>query len=129
MPSGSPSSSLVTPTLAALADPPNRNIDGAVMDYFLIEAVNALRASSAVATARARKIEKEMVDAGLLPPPAPTPAPPVKKETPRDSLTSLGSRSGSVSGGAGKAMDEEEEAVRVRLEAIGIHVGANYTER
>jgi len=117
-------SSLVTPNLAALADPPTRHVDAALMDYFLIELVNTLRASSAVATARSKKVEQEMIEAGLIP----APAPPVltrKKETARDSQTSLTTRSG----GKSTVMEEEEEAVRARLEAIGLHVGANFTER
>jgi len=117
----------LVPTLAALADPPIRQIDASVMDYLLIEMVNTLRSSSAVATARSKKIEQEMIEAGLLPPPPP-PLPvlsvPTKNESPRDSVTSLGSRA------AGKlGLDEEEEGVRIRLEGIGIHVGANFTER
>lgn len=99
------------------------------MDYFLIEMVNTLRASSAVASARAKRIEREMVEAGLIPSPASAPAlPSIKKDAsdPRDSLTSLTSRSPA---GKASAIEEEEEAIRVRLEAIGRHVGANYTER
>lgn len=122
-------SSLVPSSLAALADPPTRQVDAAAMDYLLIELVNTLRASSAVATARSKKIEQEMIEAGLIPPPsAAPPSLPLKKENARDSLTGLGSQSGSVSGKT-VVMDEEEEAVRVRLEAIGLHVGANFTER
>jgi hypothetical protein len=114
----------VAPSLAALADPANRQIDAAAMDYFLIEMVNTLRASSAVATARNRKLESEMIEAGLLP--APAPAPPAKKETARDSTTSLNLRQGAK---PATPAEEEEEALRSRLEGIGIHVGANYTER
>jgi hypothetical protein len=87
------------------------------MDYLLIEAVNALRVSSAVASARASKIERDMVEAGLVPPP-PTPA---KQQNPRDSASST---SGKISGPA-----DEDEGVRSRLEAIGIHVGGNFAER
>lgn len=113
-------------SLAALADPPNRLVDAAVMDYFLIELVNTLRVSAAVATARSKKIEQEMIEAGLIPPP---PAPAAltlssKKDSARDSVTSLNSRTGKSA-----VVDEEEEAVRTRLEAIGLHVGANFTER
>lgn len=92
------------------------------MDYFLIEAVNTIRASSLVASTRAKKVEKEMIDAGLLP------LPPAPGATAKD-LNRV-KESGSASGitNAGKA-DEEEEGLRVRLEAIGIHVGSNFTER
>lgn len=114
--------SSIPPSLAVLADPPIRHIDGPAMDYFVIEMINTLRESAAVATARAKKIEQEMAEAGLIPPTAP--AVPAKKESARDSVTSLASRSGKA-----LAVDEEEEAVRVRLEAIGMHVGANFTER
>ena len=119
------SSTLVQPTLALLADPPSKFIDAPAMDYFLIEMVNTLKHSAAFATARSKKIEQEMIEAGLIPPPAPLPLN-LKKEGGRDSVTSLASRSGSA---AGKGGVDEEEAVRVRLEAIGMHVGGNYTER
>ncbi|KAG6890870.1 hypothetical protein C0992_012006 [Termitomyces sp. T32_za158] len=118
-----PASSLVPQSLAALADPPVRQVDAAAMDYLLIELVNTLKESSAVATARQRKVEKEMIEAGLIPPPVPTAPAVPKKESPRDSVTSLNSKSGKT------ASVDEEEAVRVRLEAIGTHVGANFTER
>ena len=128
-----PSFQATSPTsLAALADPPIRQIDGAAMDYFLIELVATLRESAAVATARSKKIEKEMLEAGLIPPPAPVPSS-LKKDkdkdnSARDSVTSLVSRSGSATGGK-TVVDEDEEPVRQRLEAIGMHVGANFSER
>ncbi|KAI0727573.1 NO signaling/Golgi transport ligand-binding domain-containing protein [Fomitopsis betulina] len=102
-------SSSSIPGLASLADPPSRQIDAAAMDYFVIEMVSALRASSAVAAARAKKLEQDMIEAGLVPAPLTT--------------------SSKVSGGKAAALDEEEEAVRSRLEAIGMHVGANVAER
>ena len=110
-------------TLALLADPPVRLVDGAAMDYLLIEAVTALRASAAVAAARAKKIEQEMADAGLLPPPPPSPVtkPP---QSHRDSIGSTTSRTQATS-----ADDDEDEGVRTRLEAIGLHVGGNFVER
>jgi len=124
-------------TLAALADPPTRMVDSCAMDYFLIEAVNALRASSAVASARAKKIEQEMIEAGLIP--APVTVPPMltnmRESTSgsvsgggRDSAGSASSKTGfgSAKGGGG---GDEEEAVRARLESIGLHVGANFAER
>ena len=116
----SPSSA--PPPLAFLADPPVRVVDGAAMDYLLIEAVNALRASAAVATARANKIEQEMADAGILLPPPPPP--PAKPHQHRDSVGSTASRTQATS-----ADDEEDEGVRTRLEAIGFHVGASFVER
>ncbi|KAG1725575.1 NO signaling/Golgi transport ligand-binding domain-containing protein [Suillus paluster] len=102
--------------LSTLADPPARMVDGAAMDYFLIEVVNALRVSSAVAAARASKTEREMVEAGLVPPP-----PPAKQQNPRDSASST---TGKISGPT-----DEEEGVRSRLEVIGMHVGGNFAER
>ncbi|KAJ7212188.1 TRAPP complex subunit trs33, partial [Mycena pura] len=121
--------SLVPQNLLDLADPPVRQIDGAVMDYFLIELVNTLRVSASVATERSKKIEAEMVEAGLIPPSSAPPPHPLKKEAPsaRDSTTSLNSRAST--GARASAADEAEEAVRSRLDAIGMHVGANFTER
>ena len=111
--------SLSSPLVTAMADAPVRFMDGAAFDFFLIEMVSTLRASSAHAQARARKVEQEMIDAGLLPALLPIPA--TRKEH-RDSTTSLASR-------ATTKVDEEEEGLRLRLEAIGMHVGANITER
>jgi hypothetical protein len=109
--------------LVLLADPPVRLIDAAAMDYLLIEAVDALRASSAVATARAKKIEQEMADAGILPPNPPPP--PTKPQQPhRDSIGSMASRTQAT-----PADDDDDEPVRTRLEAIGHHVGGNFVER
>ncbi|KAI6020985.1 NO signaling/Golgi transport ligand-binding domain-containing protein [Pisolithus microcarpus] len=103
--------------LDGLADPPVLYVDGAVMDYLAIEAVSALRASSAVAAARATKIEREMAQAGFVPPP------PVPK--PHDNRDSVGSNTARPH----SYVDEEDEAIRSRLEAIGLHVGANYAEK
>lgn len=126
----STTSSQLSPSLATLADPPTRLVDSCAMDYFLIEAVNALRASSAVASARAKKVEQEMIDAGLIPTPAVVLPPLTIRESTsgsvsgaRDSVGSTGSKSGSMK------TDDEDEGVRVRLESIGVHVGANFTER
>lgn len=97
-----------------------RLIDVAVMDYFMIEAVEALKHSSTVAAARVKKAEDEMINAGLLPPPPPPP-PHLKKGNLRDSI---------ISNATDKApLDEEEEDLRARLEAIGLHVGTSITER
>lgn len=117
------SSSLVS-ALALAADPPTRLMDGPAMDYFLIELVNTLRASSVVATARAKKIEQEMIGAGLIPTPTAVP-PALKRDSQRDSMASSISRAS-----AGKAsVDEDDEELRARLETIGHHVGANIAER
>jgi hypothetical protein len=105
-------------SLAALADPQPRLVDAAAMDYFLIEAVQTLRHSSAVAEARAKKVENEMVEAGLIPPPPP-PQTKAKKDAQRDSAVT----------GSSAPSDDEDEGLRARLEAIGLHVGANITER
>ncbi|EIM92056.1 TRAPP complex subunit trs33 [Stereum hirsutum FP-91666 SS1] len=122
-----PAASSSSSSLALLADPPLRLMDGAAMDYFQIELVEALRHSSSVASARAKKIEQEMIESGLIPPPPPpAPALRVKKDVQRESLTSNASQSAIASK---SPLDEEEEEVRVRLEAIGLHVGANITER
>jgi hypothetical protein len=114
----------VIPNLAALAEPPIRYVDGIAMDYFLIEMVNTLRASSAAAAARAKKLEAEMIEAGLVPPP-PTVPPPlaIKKELHIDSTV------GTTHNTSGKVKEVDEEGVRARLENIGAHVGANFTER
>ena len=88
------------------------------MDYFLLEAVQTLRHSTAVAEARAKKVEDEMIDAGLIPPPPP-PQVKAKKDAQRDSIGT----------GSSALSDDEDEGLRARLEAIGLHVGANITER
>ncbi|KAI0078523.1 transport protein particle component [Panus rudis PR-1116 ss-1] len=111
-------------SLNALADPPPALMDAAAMDYFTIELVNTLRESSAVAIARTKKIEQEMADAGLLPPPAP-PSTAAKRDSARDSMTSTPKLESSSKQG----LSDEEEALRQRLEAIGMHVGANTAER
>jgi trafficking protein particle complex subunit 6 len=115
-------STSVSSSLATLSDPPTRTVDGPVVDYFVIEMVNTLRASSAVAVARAKKIEQEMIEAGLLSQPQSSlPAVPSK----RDSAASTSSKAAAPEG----KVDEEEEALRLRLESIGTHVGANVAER
>lgn len=96
----------------------------------MIETVTALRASSAVALRRAKQLEADIVDAGILPPVPSKDHGVGSMASARDSTLSLGS----AKGGGGSApksgpVDEEEEALRVRLEAIGVHVGANFAER
>jgi trafficking protein particle complex subunit 6 len=121
-----PANQLVSSNLATLAEPPIQLVDGAALDYLVIEMVNTLKTSAKVALKRSKKIEEEMIEAGLLPPPAPAPPKKVVAPNPRDSTVSLGGKNADSSI---PALDEEEEAVRVRLEAIGAHVGANLSER
>lgn len=118
------SSTSSVPSLAAVADPPARYVDGAALDYFVIEMVNTLRASSAVAVARTKKVEKELADAGLMPPTVHVP-PALKRSQLRDSVGSDISRNSVTQ----NHRDDDEEEVRVRLETIGMHIGANMAER
>lgn len=95
------------------------------MDYFLIELVNVLRASAAVATAKEKKLAQEMEEAGLIPPQAASPQPIKTASTIRDSPDDDIKRHSS-----GKSFPaEDDEGLRTRLEAIGSHVGANFAER
>lgn len=104
-------------TLRALAHPNPKQVDAVAYDALLIEMVRTLRESASVARKREKELEEEMIENGLFekkPPPTATPA--------RDSVSS--------GPPAPKgAVDEEEEALRIRLESIGMHVGANIVER
>ena len=111
--------SLSSPLVTAMADASIRYMDCAAFDLFVIEMVNTLRVSSAHAQARALRVKQGMIDAGLLPTPQPTPG------TRRDTRGSVMSLSSNVTTKAG----DEEEGLKLRLEAIGIHVGANITGR
>ncbi|KLO17612.1 transport protein particle component [Schizopora paradoxa] len=130
-------SSLVTPTLALLADPPVRQVDAAAMDYLLIEMVQTLRESEAVSSERLKKAEDEMIQAGFMPPTVAAREKQRKEKEKREKeklRESTGSGAGSPApgGGAGKGSVEEdaaEEGLRTRLEAIGVHVGGNIAER
>ncbi|KAH8111484.1 transport protein particle component [Phellopilus nigrolimitatus] len=134
--SAASSSSLVTPSLSLLADPPIRLADAAAHDYLLIEMVHTLRASASVAAERVRRIEREMLEAGIVLGPAPPEKGAALKEKDRlkkegrDSVGSAGSSTAGVTLGA-KAVDGEgdEEGLRTRLEAIGVNVGGNIAER
>ncbi|KAF8584976.1 transport protein particle component [Ramaria rubella] len=119
-------SSLVTPELLAISDVPSNQhqIDASVQDYFLIELVHTLRRSSQVARDRRKKREEEMIANGLLPS---TFAAGGANTSPSASRSSVGSP-GTV-GGTKPPVNEEEEAIKVRLEALGVHVGANLAER
>ncbi|TDL22370.1 transport protein particle component [Rickenella mellea] len=122
-------SSLVTPTLSLLADPPPRFLDAAAYDYLVIEMVGALRGGAKRAEEKRRAVEKEMIEAGLLPASSSSLEKQGKKEKDRESTGSGGSGVRSSGLGVTKVDDPEEEGLRVRLEAIGIHVGSNIAER
>ncbi|KAJ3518098.1 hypothetical protein NMY22_g13825 [Coprinellus aureogranulatus] len=136
MTSRASTSSLAPVSLASLSDPPVKLVDGAAFDYFLIEMAATLRESAAFAAARAKKIEQEMLEAGLLPVnPTPTTAQASTSKKggaasgPRDSVTSLSSNRGSKSIAAASQIDEEDEPLRSRLETIGVQVGSCFAER
>ncbi|TEB29276.1 transport protein particle component [Coprinellus micaceus] len=137
MASRASTSSLAPATLAALSDPPAKLVDGAAFDYFLIEMASTLRESAAVAYARAKRVEQEMLEAGLLPvnPTATATQASMSKKAgggppgARDSVTSLSSTRGSKSNAAASQIDEEDEPLRSRLETIGVQVGSRFVER
>jgi hypothetical protein len=92
-------------------------VDGIVYDVLLIEMVRTLRESASVARKREKELEEEMIENGLFERKAP-----ILETTTRDS----------VSGGLPAAkgvVDDDEEALRIRLESIGMHVGTNLVER
>ncbi|CUA71396.1 Trafficking protein particle complex subunit 6B [Mus musculus] [Rhizoctonia solani] len=78
--------------------------------------VRTLRDSASVARKRETELEEEMIENGLLERKAP-----VVASSKGDSISSIPTAKG--------ALDENEEALRVRLESIGMHVGANLVER
>jgi len=124
LPTYNPSTSSLTPSSAqALADPETKQVDAAVLDYFIIELTNTLKHSSAVATARFKRREAELIEAGLLAPPPPRKEPPSGVRDSVNSATSLASNRNV------KPLDDAEEAVRQRLENIGVIVGGNLAER
>ena len=132
------SSSLITPSLSALSDPPVHLADTAALDYLIIEMVHTLRDSSRTALARIKKLENEMKEAGLDPSPAPPEKGPTIKEkeklkkggrdSPGGTRMRVASSTGTVAG-VEIEVDEEEQNLRLRLESIGLHVGANIAER
>lgn len=109
-------------TTPSLAIPAPRFIASSSLDYLLIAAVEALRHSSHVASERLKAVEKELREAELLP----QLVIPAKENKPISSVVA----GTSTSEAAGvNTVDEQEEAVRVRLETIGSHVGASFIER
>ena len=142
------SSSLVTPSLTLLADPPIRLADGAALDYLMIEMVGVLRESAGVANERVRRVEREMKEAGLVDATSGAGKEKGKKEgresigvgVPGGGAGGTRSRVSSIAGmstvgdvaspaPAGHEESDEEESVRTRLEAIGLHIGGNVAER
>ena len=121
----STSTATLAGNLADFAEPPTNLMDAPALDYFFIEMVNTLRHSSAVAISRTKKIEQEMAEAGLLPPAPPATSAAAKRESARDSISSVTPKAD----GGKPEFTEEEEALRQRLENIGMHVGANVSER
>ncbi|CAE6492148.1 unnamed protein product [Rhizoctonia solani] len=103
-------------TLRSIAYPNPKQVDGAVYDILLIEMVRTLRDSASVARRRETELEEEMIENGLL-----ERRVPVATSSRGDSVSSVPTAKG--------VLDEDEEALRVRLESIGMHVGANLAER
>ncbi|KAF8508515.1 NO signaling/Golgi transport ligand-binding domain-containing protein [Gautieria morchelliformis] len=126
-------SSLITPSLLALTDSPSSQsqIDASVQDYLLIELVHSLRRSSQVARDRLQKREDEMLANGLLTSTAVAASTLAAGQVSAGlgSKTSLRGLSAAAGATANVSVTEEEEAIRVRLEALGAHVGANLAER
>jgi trafficking protein particle complex subunit 6 len=100
--------------------PEIRQIDAAALDYLAIELVSALRQSCKVASAKKKEREEHMIAAGVLPAPSLPPPLTTKKDSVRVAM--LAARTA-------KASEEEEEALRLRLEMVGVQVGGNLAER
>jgi len=100
------STSLSSPTLSKLADSAPHEIDAAVFEYIFIELVRCFKNSATFTQSRLEKHEQEMIDAGLLPAS-------VKKR--KEHPTALQS--------------EPDQALLLRIEIAGEHVGANLSER
>jgi trafficking protein particle complex subunit 6 len=124
-------SSLVSPSLLTLTDAPlsQNQIDASVQDYFLIELMNTLRRSSQVAQERLKKQEQEMLANGLLPLTLSSAGSGSASALASTSRTSFGSAGAAGVATAKAPVNDEEEAVRVRLETLGAHVGADLAER
>ncbi|KAG8724700.1 hypothetical protein FRC12_024280, partial [Ceratobasidium sp. 428] len=93
------------PTLRGVAYPSQRQVDAVVYDVLLIEMVRSLRESASVARKRERELEEEMTENGLIEKTV-TAATETAPATTRDSVSSVPA--------AKAAVDEDEEAVRVR---------------
>ena len=129
-------SSLITPSLLSLTDEPlNQNqIDASVQDYFLIELMHTLRHSSRVARDKLKQREEDMLVNGLLTSTlAAAGSTGASGQGPEGfgstSKMSLGSSTAAGGASAKPSANDEDEAVRIRLDALGAHVGANLAER
>jgi hypothetical protein len=115
-----PSTASLSANFSALADPETKQIDAAILDFLNIELVATLRRSSKVAQDKRKEREDLLVASGLLSAPSQVSPLVTKREAVRDSMSAARST---------KTLEEEDEALRHRLEAIGMHVGAGLTER
>jgi hypothetical protein len=87
--------------LVTLANSTATQIDVSVLDYFLIETINTLRQSAERAISRQRELEEEMSKSNIL------------HQIPvRDAQHNM-----------------PEEALKIRLENLGVHVGSALVER
>jgi len=92
------------------------------MEFLMIELVHTLRESARTAMKKSRTQEEEMVAAGLLPAPA-------SSSITTPSLRGSSSVRDSMASEDSKVFEEEEDALKSRLESIGAVVGGNLAER
>jgi hypothetical protein len=97
-----------------------KQIDAVTLDYLNIELISALRRSSKVADLRKREREDHMIAAGVL---TARPLPPP--------LSSGNSsvRESVLAARTAKTLEDEEEALGLRLELLGMQIGGNIAER
>ena len=118
----STTNALVNPALQHLADDAPRLMDAVVLDFLLIEMVPILKQSTTASLKKIREAENEMIEAGLLSPPAPThPIPPGLKGAALQEAIDDQRRI--------QIEEEDNEALRLRLESIGVSVGGTLAER
>ncbi|EJT98896.1 transport protein particle [Dacryopinax primogenitus] len=122
--------SLLTPALLTLSSPPQAQVDINVVEYLLIEATRALADSARVAQSSKDAVEQAMRDAGWLPAPDAG-----KGETTAAAReAALGRLKDQVREEVERARrakkeDDDEGAVRLRLENMGVQVGGNLAEK
>ncbi|KZT58430.1 transport protein particle component [Calocera cornea HHB12733] len=120
--------SLLTPAILSLSAPPQAQVDIHAVEFLLVEMTRTLAESSRVAQARRDKAEAEMRGAGWMPKAVPG----AKGE--EGSALALGKlreplREEVERARRARVEEEEESAVRQRLENIGAHVGGNLAEK